>query len=193
MAAPQVRNMATIGGNIASAIPSADLPPILIAMNAGVVLQAGDRQRTVALDSFFQGPRQSARKHAEVLTAIVVPRPPSGFGAAYVRFALREANACAVAGVAASVRLSGDETIADARVVLCAVAPTPKLVKLVADVLVGETPGEAAFDRAARAAMEAAEPISDIRGSDAYRRELVGVLTRRALTRSLERARENTR
>ncbi len=193
MAAPQVRNMATVGGNIASAIPSADLPPILIAMNASVVLQAGDRQRSMRLESFFRGPRQSAREHGEVLTRIIVPHPPAGFGAAYARFAMREANACAVAGVAASLRLSGDGTIGEARVVLCAVAPTPKLVDSVRDVLAGETPGADAFDKAALAAMAAAEPISDIRGSDSYRREIVGVLTRRALEKSLERARENLR
>lgn len=188
MAAPQVRNLATVGGNIASAIPSADLPPILIVMNASVILWSPGGERSVPLASFFVGPRQSVRKEHEVLTAIVVPTAPVGFGAAYERFALRAANACAVAGVAASLELDCDGIIQDVRIALCAVAPTPKLVTQAADVLVGQAPGDEVFEEAAAVAVAATDPISDIRGSGEYRRELVGVLTRRALVTASRRA-----
>jgi carbon-monoxide dehydrogenase medium subunit len=190
MAAPQVRNMATVGGNIASAIPSADLPPILIVLNASVVLWSVDGERTLPLEDFFVGPRQSVRRDDEVLTSVYVPYPPCSFGAAYARFALREANACAVAGVAVGLQLDEDQRIRQARIALGAVAPTPKLVESAAEVLRGETADQAVFDQAAAAAMEAAEPISDVRASGEYRRELVGVLTRRALWTAYRRARE---
>lgn len=190
MAAPQVRNMATVGGNIASAIPSADLPPILMVMNATIALWSNGGERTMPLEHYFTGPRQSVRKDSEVLTRVFVPFPPAGFGAAYSRFALRAANACAVAGVAASLKLNGQGTIDDARITLCAVASTPKLVEAAGDVLVGRLPDESAFMQAADAAMKATSPISDVRGSAEFRRDIVGVLTVRALNKALSRARE---
>ena len=100
MAAPQIRNVATVGGNIASAVPCADLPPILTAMNASVVLWSPAGERTVPLETFFVGARQTVRRDDEELTAVLVPQQPSGFGAAYARFALRDGNAIAVAAVA---------------------------------------------------------------------------------------------
>ncbi|MCH8967240.1 MAG: hypothetical protein IID43_06145 [Planctomycetes bacterium] len=125
-----------------------------------------------------------------MLTTIVVPTALLGFGAAYERFALRAANACAVAGIAAGLRLDDDGIIQEARIAMCAVAPTPKLVTQAADILVGQAPGRDVFEEAAAVAMAAADPISDIRGSGEYRRELVGVLTRRALVTASGRARE---
>lgn len=206
MAAPQVRNMATVGGNIASAIPSADLPPILLVMGASVVLWSGHGERTLPLESFFLAPRRSVRKEDEVLTTILVPYPPAWSGAAYARLSLREANACAVAGVAASVQLDHDSneqegqphsrTIRDVRLALCAVAPTPKLVESAAQALIGEDIEEVIagisprLAEAVAAAMDATEPISDVRGSGDYRREMVGVLTRRALATASQRAGE---
>jgi len=190
MAAVQVRNMATVGGNIASAIPSADLPPILMAMHATVVLRSWDGERVIPLTEFFVGPRESVRRDGEVLTAILVPEPPRGFGAAYARFALREANACAVAGVAASLQLDARGAIEDARLVLGAVAPTPRTVDRAAQVLIGRLPAEGIFLAAAKEAMAAADPISDIRASADFRRKIVGVLTQRALRKAHARTEE---
>jgi carbon-monoxide dehydrogenase medium subunit len=189
LAAPQIRNMATIGGNIASAVPSADLPPIFMVMNASVELWSPQGERRVPLESFFTGPRRTVRKDSEILTAVIVPNPPKSFGAAYARFALRAANACAVAGVAASVQIN-DNIIDAASVAIGSVAPTPKLVEPAATLLVGRPADQDAFDEAATVAMEAADPISDIRASAEYRRELVRVLTRRALTEAANRAQE---
>jgi CO/xanthine dehydrogenase FAD-binding subunit len=190
MAARQIRNMATAGGNVSCAVPCADLPPILIAMNGTVRLWSPGSEREVPLDGFYAGPRQTVRRDDEVLTSIQVPKPPPGFGAAYVRFAQRDGNAIAVAAVAASLQLDGDGTVQAGRVVLNAVAPTPRLVREAGDGLIGRPADAEAFRAAAIAAREAAEPISDARGSAEFRRELVEVLARRALGRALERTSE---
>lgn len=192
MAAPQIRNMATVGGNIASAVPCADLPPVFAALDASVVLFSPDGERSVPMSEFFVGARQTVLREDELLEFIDVPAPGEGFGAAYERFSHREGNAIAVAAVAASLRLDADDTVLEARVALGAVAPTPKLVASAVEPLVGQALDERLLDAAAHAAMHAAEPISDIRGSAEYRRELVGVLTRRALLQSHRRARGMT-
>jgi carbon-monoxide dehydrogenase medium subunit len=188
MAARQIRNVATVGGNISSAVPCADLPPILMAMNATAVLRSSSRRREVPLDSFFLGPRETVLQRGEVLEQIFVPVPAPRFGAAYERFSLRDGNAIAVAGVAAALLLGEDNTIRDARIVLGAVAPIPTLASTVASNLIGQEAEDEAFATAADLAAEAAAPISDVRGSADFRRDLVRVLTRRALAKARERA-----
>jgi carbon-monoxide dehydrogenase medium subunit len=190
MAARQIRNRATAGGNVSCAVPCADLPPILTAMNATVRLWSPGAEREIPLDGFYTGPRQTVRRDDEVLTSIEVPKPPAGFGAAYERFAQRDGNAIAVAAVAASLLLDGEGTVREGRLVLNAVAPTPKSVRKAAKALAGRPADDEAFRAAAILAREAAEPISDARGSAEFRRELVEVLARRALGRALERATE---
>ncbi len=190
MASPQIRNVATIGGNITSAVPCADLPPILMVMNASLVLSSHGTERELPLGSFFVGPRQTALCAGEVLKAVRVPAAPPRFGSAYARFALREGNAIAVASVAAGLLLNEDDTICEARVVLGAVAPIPKPARQASALLRGQPAGEDAFEAAGIAAAEEAEPISDLRGSADFRRELVSVLTRRALATARQRARE---
>jgi carbon-monoxide dehydrogenase medium subunit len=190
MANPQVRNAATIGGNIVSAVPCADLPPILMAMNASVALRSAVGERTTRLDTFFVDVRQTALGSDEVLLAVIVPTPPERSGAAYARFALRDGNTIAVAGVAAALTLDSGDRVQDARIVLGAVSPIPKLVESAGDSLVGGPLDEETLARAADQAMQAAEPISDVRGSAEFRREIVGVMTRRALETACERAQE---
>jgi aerobic carbon-monoxide dehydrogenase medium subunit len=188
MAVPQIRNMATVGGNIAGAVPSGDMPPILIVLNASVILWSRSGEREVPLRDFFVGPRQTLRRDDEILTEIRVPYPPPRFGAAYTPFALREANGCAVAAVAASLQLDEKGIIRNARVCMGAVAPLPKLALKAGAVLVGKAADKAAFRQAAEAAQEISQPISDIRSSADYRRELIGILTRRALDTARQRA-----
>ena len=191
MAAPQIRNVATVGGNIACAAPCADLPPILMALNASLTLVSPTGRRSLALESFFRGPRETAIGRNELLTAVHVPLSPARFGAAYARFGLREGNAIAVAAVAASLKLNDDGTIEVARIVLGSVAPTPIFSPAAADAIIGQTPDQALFQSAAALAIAAARPISDIRGSADYRRELIGVLTVRALQTARRRAEES--
>lgn len=188
MGGAQIRNMATVGGNIASAVPSADLPPPLMAMGARVHLWSASGERVLPLEDFFLGPRQTVRHFDEILTAIFIPDPPARSAAAYARFSLREANALAVAGVAASLRVSKDGVVEAARISFCAVAPAPKLVPAAAKAVVGTSLDDLALGRAAQATSAASAPISDIRGTAEFRRELVGLLTRRALLTARERA-----
>lgn len=191
MASPQVRHLATIGGNIASAVPCADLPPVLGVLDALVVLWSPHGERTAALAEFFTGPRQTIRREDEVLIAILVPQPPPRFGAAYERFALREGNSIAVASVAASLTLDEGGAMRAARLMLGAVAPIPLPVRVVEEALRGRRLEET-LDEAAEIAADAARPISDVRGSAAFRRRLVRVLTRRALLAAHQRARESS-
>lgn len=193
LAAQQIRNMATVGGNIAGAIPSADLPPILIVLGATVAIWSRTGERTVPVESVFVGPRKTSLAPGDILTAIHVPNPPARFGAAFARFAQRRANACAIAGVAASVRLGGDGTIADARIALSAVAPTPVLVPGIAELVTGQPADTNTFTRAADAAATAAVPISDVRGTAGFRSQIVAVLARRALETATHRAKESGR
>ncbi len=189
MAAPPIRNVATVGGNVMSAVPCADLPPILMVLHAEAEVWSPERTRWVPLDTLFLGPRRTLLEEGEILAAVIIPKPPTGFGAAYERFGLREGNAIPVASVAASLRLDGRGTITEARLVLGAVAPIPKMVADTSQILVGRLADEDVFGEAARIAQEAAQPISDVRGSSQFRRDLVEVLARRALLRARERAR----
>lgn len=187
MAATQICSMATIGGNIASAVPSADMPPPLIAADASVTLDCGS-SREVGLSEFFTGVRETVCGPGEVLASVRIPIPPPQTGSSYQRIALREANALAVVGVAAQLSLKGDK-IEKAAIVLGAVAPTPVLALKASDILCGQTPSESLFDEAASLACEAGKPISDIRGSAWYRKELIPILTRRSLDVAWARAR----
>jgi carbon-monoxide dehydrogenase medium subunit len=191
MASYHIRSMATIGGNISSAVPSADLPPSLIAAEATVELRCSESSRQVSLSEFFRGPRETICQTGELLTFIFVPLPPPRTGISYQKFALREANALAVASVASRLTLK-DRKIERAAIVLGAVAPTPVLALKTSQFLSGKEPSPSLFEKAALMAKEEAKPISDIRGSIWYRKELISILTRRALTEALSQAQGKT-
>jgi carbon-monoxide dehydrogenase medium subunit len=190
MAATQVRSMATIGGNIASGVPSADMPPPLIAAGASVVLECGT-SRDIPLTEFFTGVRETVCGAGEVLVSIRIPIPLPRTGGSYQKLALREANALAVVGVASQISLLGDK-IERADIVLGAVAPIPVLALKASELLCGQIPSESLFDKAASLAIQAAKPISDIRGSAWYRKELIPILARRSLAAAWARARERS-
>ena len=190
MASTQIRSLATVGGNIASAVPSADLPPLLIAADASVILDCGT-PREINLSEFFTGPRTMVCGAGEILTCVYLPLPPRGTGFSYKKLTLREANALAVVGVASRITLSG-ERIKKSAIVLGAVAPTPLLAGKASDLLIGKEPSAKLFEKAAALAKDEGKPISDMRGSAWYRRELIQVLTRRALDEALARAQAQT-
>lgn len=187
MAAAQIRTMATIGGNIASAVPSADLPPTLIAADASVRLECMESSREIPLLEFFTGPRITVCREEEILTSIVIPLIPPFTGVSYKKFTLREANALAVVSVAARLSIE-KEIIQDAAIVLGAVAPTPILALKSSEYLCGKKPSRECLDKASSLAKEEGKPIADIRGSIWYRKELIQILTRRALKEALNRA-----
>ena len=188
MATLQIRNTATIGGNIASANPCADMPPVLMVLDAVAVVISPGSQYKVPLHKLIIGPRKTILEQNEILAAVYVQRPPARSGAAFARFGLRDGNAIAVASVAASLTLNNDDTVRYAHVALGAVAPAPVLLEAANLGLEARELNDDALDGAAKAAMDAAEPISDLRASAEFRRELVGVLTKRALVTAKQRA-----
>jgi carbon-monoxide dehydrogenase medium subunit len=190
MAAYPVRSVATVAGNIAGAVPSSDLAPFFIVAGAEAVLSSGDRERAVRVEDYFLGPRESVCGDCEILTHLVVPKPGRSTGMSYKKFMLREANALAVAGVAAMLALEGGSAgkILESRIALTAVAPKPVIAREAAARLKGKAPSKEVFGEAARVARQEARPITDIRGTDEYRADLVEVLTARALSEALRRA-----
>ncbi len=190
LGSPQVRNRATIGGNLATARPAADMCVPLLALGAEVLLAGPGGERRVALDGFFLGPGQTVAEANEVLTKVLLPAPKAGTGSGYQKLGLRRSLEISLVNVAAWLRLADDgATIAEARVSLGAVAPTPILSPGAADALAGAPAGEDSFARAAAAAAQDARPIDDHRGSAEYRRDMVAVLTRRCLADALADAR----
>ncbi len=189
LGSPQIRSLATIGGNFCRAVPCADTPPPCIVAGATLRLAGDDGERTVAAEDFFVGPRQTILRRGELLVSIAIPPSPRWSGASYRRYALRRGSALAVASVAVRLVLDGDR-IAAARVVLGSVAPVPLLAARAAALIEGRPATEDAFARAADEAAAESRPITDLRGTIAFRRHLVGVLARRAFTEALSRARE---
>ena len=187
MAGHQIRNLATLGGNICCGVPCSDTPPVLCAVDADLALLGTNGERTVAARDFFLAPRVTVLEPGEILTEVRIPAPPPASGAGFQRFALRRGSALAVASVAAWLRLDKD-VVAAARIVLGAVGPIPVFAERCAQELVGQKPGTELFAAAGSIAAEEAQPISDLRGSEQYRREIVAVLAARALDEAVTRA-----
>ena len=187
MASDQIRNVGTIGGNIASAVPSADIPPTLIAAGAAVVVKGADGDRNIPLNEFFLGPRKTAMTNDEILTHVIIPRLPKDTGISYKKLKLRGSNALAVAAVASGITLDGG-VIRDGIFVLGAVAPIPMVAEQASEMLKGRMPDDDLFKKASKMASREARPISDIRGSKEYREELVEVLALRAVKEAYARA-----
>ncbi|MBW7884525.1 MAG: xanthine dehydrogenase family protein subunit M [Caldilineaceae bacterium] len=185
----QIQGRASLGGNLCNASPAADSIPALIVHRAVCHVAGAQSWRDVPVEAFCTAPGRTVLERGEFLVSLSLPAPQPGFGAAYLRFTPRNEMDIAVVGVGASVQL--DEScsrITGARLALGAVAPTPLYVPAATEALVGQTPSAELFDAVAHIAQAAARPITDMRGSADYRRHLVGVLTRRALAKAVERA-----
>lgn len=187
LAADQVRNLATVAGNLCSAVPSADMAPILLALGANVRLVSPDGERVMGLNDFFTGPRQTVLRKAEVMVAIEIGPRAAGTGNASVREGGRASLSLPLASAAAAVTMDGD-TCRDATVALGAVAPTPLLAAGVGDFLAGKKLTSGVLHEAGELASTEARPIDDLRASKRHRLELVKVLTRRAVRLAAERA-----
>lgn len=189
MASPQIRSLATIGGNLCSAIPSADTAPPLIALNASLKLIGPQGDRTILVEDFFTGPKEAARKANEILLEILIPKPEASSGGCYIKLMRRKAMDLALVGVAAYLKLNGTKKVCkDARIALGAVAPTPIRVPEAETSLIGKEVNEANIMDVAKVAARQAKPISDIRASQEYRAKMVEVLTKRAITEAYKRA-----
>jgi carbon-monoxide dehydrogenase medium subunit len=177
----QIRNMATVGGNLCNAAPSADTAPPLLVLGAQAVIAGPQGERTMSLDALFLGPGRTALQPGELLKAVIVPRQPEGSGSFYVCHTPRARMDLAVVGVAAAITLDGDDTIAEARIALGAAAPTPMRATQAEALLSGQSLTDEILQKAGEEAAHEAAPIDDLRASAAYRRHLVEMLTRRAL------------
>ena len=189
LASPQIRTRATVGGNICSAVACGDFPPILMALGSEIELCQSSGSRFLPLKDFFTGNRQTVRRDQEVLARILIPLKSGQSAANYQKYRRRASNSLAVAGVAAFLEMDGLRCRA-ARVVLGAVAPTPWLAEGASMSLVGKPIDDSAITAAAGIARQEARPITDQRASGEYRRELIQVLTERALREALKRAQD---
>jgi carbon-monoxide dehydrogenase medium subunit len=180
MGSMAIRNVGTLGGNLCHASPAADTAPCLIALDAMVKIAGPAGERTVRAENFFTRPGQTVLEEGEVLVEVRVPAMAPQSKAIYLKHAIRGAADLAIVGVAVTAGLN-DGCFRGVRIALGAVAPTPMRAKIAEKVLEGKKLGDAVIAEAARAASAECRPITDVRASADYRREMVQVLTQRAL------------
>lgn len=184
-ASDQIRNAATIGGNVCNASPAGDTLVPLLALNARAVLVAkpnGALQvRRVPLTEFFLGPGRSCRAPSELLAAVEVPLPPAGFAGEFYKHGTRPGLDIAAIAIALGARRDG-KVLRDVRVAFGSVAPTPVRAPRTESALEGRTVDAAVLETAAGTALEEVHPISDVRATDWYRRELIRNMLKRVLT-----------
>jgi CO/xanthine dehydrogenase FAD-binding subunit len=186
----QIRNVATIGGNIVNAVPSADGAIPLIALGAQVRLRGPKGERSMALEDFFIGPGQTLLEPGEILSEFIIPRRPPHTGGAYWKHTRRSAMELPILGVAVTVSLEDDMlTCLDARVGLGVLAPTPMRARAAEAILKGSKLDDDILREAGRAAAEECKARDSVRGEAWYRRDMVKVLVRRMAKVAMERAR----
>jgi CO/xanthine dehydrogenase FAD-binding subunit len=189
---PQVKNLGTIGGNVAIAVPSADTAPPLLALDAVLTLQGPQGLRSVPISEFFVAPYRSSLGPAEMLVEILLPGMGSHFGSAFCKLGRHHDLGLSVVTVAASLKLE-EGMIVEARVAMGVAAPTPRRVVEAEAILLGERPDAALFREVGRLVSQAAAPRpGSIRGSPEYKHEVLPVLTQRALGLAAARASTNT-
>ncbi len=190
IAHPAIRNRGTIGGSLAHADPAAELPAVMLALNARFTVRSQAGAREVEADDFFMGLFTTAVQPGELLTDIRVPPSPSHSGFAFQEISRRHGD-FALVGVAAVVSLDAGGNCADARIALLSVGDRPMRAVEAAKTLMGQRPSAELIAAAAdTAATRDIDPSGDIHASARYRRHLAKVLTRRVLTRAFERARQ---
>ena len=187
IADPLVRNLATVGGNIAHADPANDHPAVMLAYRAEVEAQGPNGSRTIPIDDFFLGAFETALAPDEILTAIRIPAPPAQSGGAYVKFE-RKVGDYAIAAAAVQLALDADGTIASAGLALTNAGYTPIRSSRAEAALVGQVASDDAFKRAADLAAEDADPTGDLRGEADYKRAMARTMTLRALRIAAQRA-----
>ena len=175
-----IRNMGTIGGNLCHASPAADTAPSLIGLGATVKIVGPAGKRTVALEDFFTGPGQTVLQRGEMAVEIQVPSMPRHTRGVYLKHSIRGTADLAIVGVAVIATLDG-ERCQNVKIVLGAVAPTPMRARNAEEVLEGKEIDDALIENAAQAAADESRPITDVRASADYRKEMVKVFTRWAI------------
>jgi carbon-monoxide dehydrogenase medium subunit len=178
LASNPIRNRATIGGNLCNASPAADTAPPLLALDASLTLMGSDSERVVPISEFFVGPGQTVKRPDEVVKDVIIPLKKGR--SAFLKLGRRKGFTLSIASVAAFGVIT-DGKFDDLRVALGAVAPTPIRSLKVEEALVGMEVSEERIEKAARLVKEEVNPITDVRASAAYRKEMSYVLTKRVL------------
>ncbi len=183
-----IQNRASIGGNVCNAAPSADTIPALLIHEAVAHTASASGGREIPLIDFFAGPGQTVLEKGEILKELLLPSPSKQTASAYLRFIPRNEMDIAVAGVGSLIEVDpANGIVTRARIALASVAPTPVRAYAAEELLEGAVIDAATIDKIADLAVEAAVPITDVRGSAEYRKELIRVLTKRTLNICLER------
>lgn len=181
-----IRNMGTLGGNLCNAAPSAETAPALIGLSARAKIIGPDGERVVPLEDFFVGPGETVLKKGELLVEIQVPPMPPDTKAIYLKHAIRGSIDLAIVGVAAIVTLEPSSNVCkDIKLVLGAVAPTPMRARKAEAIIKGKKIDDALIDKCAQVVSDESHPITDVRASYWYRKEMVKVFTRRAIKEAI--------
>jgi carbon-monoxide dehydrogenase medium subunit len=186
IADPLVRNQATVGGNLAHADPANDHPATMLAYGVTVIARSNTGTRSIPIDDFFVGLFETSLKPGELLTEIRVPTPPPGSGGAYLKIE-RKVGDYATAAVAVQLTL-GTGNITAVRIGLTNVATVPARARRAEAALLGQKPSEAVLEAAGKAAAAECDPSDDLRGKVDYKRDMVRVLVKRAVTIAVQRA-----
>jgi CO/xanthine dehydrogenase FAD-binding subunit len=184
LANPQIRNVATVGGNLCNSAPSADCAPPLMVMEGSLTLEGPGGQREVPIDKFFMGPGQNCMDPTEVLTQIKIPKKEDSTGMAFLKIG-RVAQDIAIVN-AASLLVMDNKKCRKCRLSVGAVAPVPLRLKNVEKIIEGEEIGPDLLDRISQMVEKEVRPITDVRSTEEYRRIMSGVLIKRAIQQALE-------
>ncbi len=177
-----IRNMGTIGGNLCNAAPSAETAPALLVLSAKAKITGSRGERVVPLEDFFLGPGNTTLEAGELLVEIQVPAPLPHTIGVYLKHAIRGTIDLAIVGVAVAVTTDPESKVCqDIKIALGAVAPIPVRARKAEEILMGKKIYDDLINKSAQAASDEASPISDVRASAEYRREMVKVFTRRAI------------
>lgn len=193
LGSPQVRNKATIVGNVCRCSPSADLIPPLIALSASARIKTDASDRMAAVEDMLLGPGKTILQPGDIVTELFIPLIRAHAGCSYYKLSPRKSLDLAVVGVAAMIRTNPQiSKCLEARIVLGAVAPTAMRAKKAESILAGASLSQSIIEEAASAASEECKPIDDVRASAWYRKKMVAVATKRAITQALEQIRRIT-
>jgi CO/xanthine dehydrogenase FAD-binding subunit len=188
----QIRNVATIGGNICNAAPSADTAGPLLALGATVVLEGPRGNREVPIADFFKGPSETVLKSNEVLVEFHIPEKPGRFGSAYWKHSRRKAMDLPLLGIAVALALTESENVSHARIALTVAAPVPMRAYKAEEFLKGKLLDNEVLAEAGRIASSEASPRDSLRGKAWYRREMIEVFVPRMATLAAERMRNES-
>jgi len=186
IADPQVRNMGTVGGNLAHGDAANDHPAAMLALRATVIATGKDGKRPIPIDEFFFGFYQTALQHGEILTEIQIPIPPKGTGSAYHKLE-RKVGDFATAGVAVQLTINDQGICTAIGIGLTNVNPTPLRAERSEQLLLNTALSDENIAAAAQLASEDCNPSSDLRGSEEYKRAMIAVLVKRMIKKAIER------